>query len=165
VVAGWAIPCGRRLEPKSRAGRRRLESDSGMRVRLHVDGVYCDSRVLITTPAWAKNEWHARDARTGAPATGLKLPARFEYAQLLAASDNRTLVFAQSRNVDGSDNRVRLWDLLRASCCKRLLNPGNRSAGPDGRSFLTYTEWCSAGTLPAGRSCCPTPRRSVIAAW
>lgn len=70
-----------------------------------------DGKTLIGSAGNRERAWHAWDAATGKPTEGLKLPEGYNYAEMAAAPDGRTLVFVQRPGIGGSDGRVRIWDL------------------------------------------------------
>jgi RNA polymerase sigma factor (sigma-70 family) len=120
-------------------------------------GFMPDGRALISSPGHQERAWHAWNVATGTPTDRLKLPQGYNYAHFAVAPDGRTLVFAQRRNVAGSDGRVRLWDLRTAKMLHTLATeaPALGPFFPDGKSFLTNDGALQRWELATGRPLLP----------
>jgi WD40 repeat protein len=115
-----------------------------------------DGKTLIASPGGQERAWHAWEAVTGKPADGLKLPEGHNYAQPAVAPDNRTLLFAQARYVQGSDGCIRLWDLRAGKMLHTLGAEGPIGPFfPDGKSFLSNAGVLQRWELATGRPLLP----------
>lgn len=115
-----------------------------------------DGRTVIVSPGHQERAWRAWDAATGKPADGLKLPEGYNFAQLVVAPDNRTLLFAQGRGVKGSDGSIRIWDLREGKMLHTLKGGGTIGPFfPDGKSFLSNSGVLQRWELATGRPMLP----------
>lgn len=115
-----------------------------------------DGRTVIGSPGHRERTWHAWDTATGKPVSGLKLPEGYNYAKSAVAPDDRILVFVQGRNVQGSDGRVRLWDLRTGKLRHTLTAEGNIGPfAPDGKSLLTNDGVLQRWNLETGQPLLP----------
>ncbi len=115
-----------------------------------------DGRTVIASPGSRESAWRAWDAATGTPAEGLKLPEGFNYAELAVAPDGRTLVFAQTRAVQGADRLVRIWDMREGKLLRTLTGEGPIGPlFPDGKSILTNDGVLQRWELATGRPLLP----------